>query len=144
MDEPGEPKRKWGIIPTDIGALRAKVRGFAERSGSSDVVLRAVVERADRILQRLEGTSEVLEKAARIELRILEKLEPIVDDLGQLVRVQLAQALGRPVREGDGSRAKGRDAGRDKDEDDDIIDVTEVTEVTDPPETTGAPGPTRR
>jgi len=119
--EEGEPKRKWGIIPTDIGALRAKVRGFAERSGSSDVVLRAVVERADRILQRLEGTSEVLEKAARLELRILEKLEPIVDDLGQLVRAQLAHALGRPVGEGESRRANGRD------EDDDIIDVTDAS-----------------
>ncbi len=126
MDEQGEPKRKWGIIPTDIGALRAKVRGFAERSGSSDVVLRAVVERADRILQRLEGTSEVLEKAARLELRILEKLEPIVDDLGQLVRVQLAQALGRPVREGSTGRSNGR-SGADEVEDDDIIDVTDAS-----------------
>lgn len=136
MDETGEPKRKWGIIPSDFGMLRAKVREIAERAGSSESLVRAVAERADRILQRLEGTSEVLEKAARLELRILEKLEPIVDDLGTLVRVQLAQALGRPVGERRGGPS-GRDGGRDERPDDAIIDVTDMR---DAPDVAGGPG----
>jgi len=132
MDETGEPKRKWGIIPSDFGMLRAKVREISERAGSSESFVRAVAERADRILQRLEGTSEVLEKAARLELRILEKLEPIVDDLGTLVRVQLAQALGRPVGE-----RRGGPSGRDERHGDAIIDVTDMT---DAPDVAGGPG----
>jgi len=116
------PRRRWGLIPTDMGTLRSKVRALAERSGASDALVRKVAERADRILQRLEGTSEVLEKAARLELRILEKLEPIVDDLGMLVRVQLAQTLGRPVPSGPPEKGDGTGANR---ADDDIIDVTD-------------------
>lgn len=100
------------LVP--FGPLRERVRELANRSadGASHTLVRAVAERADRILARLEGTSEVLDKVARTELRILEKLEPIVDDLGKLVKLQLAQALGRAPRE---------DARRE----DEVIDVTE-------------------
>lgn len=95
-----------------FAAWRERVRELATSSdGPSQAMVRLVAERADRILAKLEGTSEVLDKAARLELRILQKLEPIVDDLGALVKLQLAQALGRPPRE--------------RDPQDEIIDVTE-------------------
>jgi hypothetical protein len=51
--------------------------------------------RAERVLERLEGTAKVLDKVARTELAILERLEPIVDDLGRLVRLQLDEARRR-------------------------------------------------
>lgn len=108
----GERGSGRGLVP--FSAWRERVRELANSSdGPSHMMVRRVVERADRILARLEGTSDVLDRAARLELRILEKLEPIVDDLGKLVKLQLAQALGRP-----------RDVGRDPDQDE-IIDVTE-------------------
>lgn len=101
-------------------ALRERVRAIAERSpeGVSHAMVQAVARRADRLLARLEDTSEVLDRAARVQLRILEKLEPIVDDLGVLVRAQLTQSLGRSGRGGGRSEAeRARDG--------EIIDVTE-------------------
>lgn len=100
--------------------LRERVRALADRSseGVSHAMVQAVARRADALLARLEDTTAVLDRAARVQLRILEKLEPIVDDLGVLVRAQLEQTLG-------GARKK---AGRDEAEgkrDDEVIDVTD-------------------
>ncbi|HRE90564.1 MAG TPA: hypothetical protein PK095_15640 [Myxococcota bacterium] len=64
----------------------------------SHAMVQAVARRADALLARLEETTAVLDRAARVQLRILEKLEPIVDDLGVLVRAQLVQTLGRTGR----------------------------------------------
>lgn len=88
-------------------------------------MVQAVAQRADRLLARLEGTTDVLDQAARVQLRILEKLEPIVDDLGTLVRTQLAQSLGRTPPDRQPSRPH-----------DDIIDVTDLND-----ERGGAGGP---
>jgi hypothetical protein len=93
-------------------------------------MVQAVARRADALLARLEDTTTVLDKAARVQLRILEKLEPIVDDLGVLVRAQLAQTLGRPGRDGgrDDGRAQSPRDGRSEAErarDDEVIDVTD-------------------
>lgn len=85
-----EPRRGLSLY-----SLRERVRHLAERQVPDGALVRAVAERAGRVLARLEGTAEVLEQVARLELRILQKLEPIVDDLGRLVRAQVAQTLGR-------------------------------------------------
>lgn len=100
--------------------LRARVRALADRSseGVSHAMVQAVARRADALLARLEDTTAVLDRAARLQLRILEKLEPIVDDLGVLVRAQLAQTLGR----------SGREAGRS---DAEVAREAEVIDVTD-------------
>lgn len=128
-DDDGRP-RGFSLIPRglprDLGEVRSRVRALAERGARESVLVRKVAERADRILARLEGTSEVLDQAARLELRILQKLEPIVDDLGQLVRAQLALTLGRDPAGAVGAARSGRPAAsRGGGDDDDIIDVTE-------------------
>jgi hypothetical protein len=57
-----------------------------------------LVARADRVFERLEAVSIIAEKVAHTELRILERLEPIVEDLGALVRLELEEALKRRGR----------------------------------------------
>ncbi|MCA9515739.1 MAG: hypothetical protein KC635_12405 [Myxococcales bacterium] len=61
-----------------------------------------VMARAEGVLDRLEGVSRTMEKVADAQLTLTEKLGPIVDDLGELVRLQLddarARLLGRPPR----------------------------------------------
>ncbi len=49
---------------------------------------------------QLDSTAKVLDRVARTELALLQKLEPIVEDLGRLVRLQLDEArrrLGSPA-----------------------------------------------
>ncbi|MGM0574211.1 MAG: hypothetical protein ACQEXJ_00560 [Myxococcota bacterium] len=74
------------------------------------------LDRADRVLARLEGAAGALETAARLELELLRKLTPIVDDLGELVRHTLDEAR---ERRGPGARRRRRRRDRDRD----IIDV---------------------
>ncbi len=58
------------------------------------LALRAI-GRAERIFEQLEATARVLDKVAHTQLKVMEKLEPIVDDLGRLVRLQLDEARRR-------------------------------------------------
>ena len=86
--------------------LRDRLRSVAERlpnDAARAVALRAL-ERADRIFDQLESTAKVLDKVAHTELTILQKLEPIVDDLGRLVRMQLEDARRRLGRKDDEPR----------------------------------------
>lgn len=77
--------------------LTDRLRGLAERlpSEASQALALRVIAQAERVMGQLEATSKVLDQVARAELSILNKLEPIVDDLGRLVRLQLEDARRR-------------------------------------------------
>lgn len=49
----------------------------------------------DRLQARGDRLLAIAERAAELELRLLERLEPIVDNLGELVRLQLEEARAR-------------------------------------------------
>ena len=78
-------------------ALRERMQALAQRL--PDERMQALAERAlaraDRIFDQLENTAKVLDKVAHSQLSLLEKLDPIVDDLGRLVRLQLDDARRR-------------------------------------------------
>lgn len=82
------------FLPT---LVTSRLRGLAERlpSEASQALAQRVIDQAERVLVQLEATAQVLDKVARTELAILEKLEPIVDDLGRLVRLQLEETRQR-------------------------------------------------
>ncbi len=84
-------------------ALRERLEEAARRLPADPVqalALRAFAQ-AERVLTQLDSTARVLDQVARTQLTILKKLEPIVDDLGELVRLQLADARRRLLRRGD-------------------------------------------
>ncbi len=74
-----------------------------------------IFDRAEAVLERLDGVAGVLETAAKLEVGLLERMAPIVDDLGELVRLTLDEAR---ERRGLAKRAASRPA-----DDDQIIDV---------------------
>jgi hypothetical protein len=51
----------------------------------------AVLRRAEGIMERLDGVAVTLQKVANLELALAERLVPIVDDLGALVRESLQE-----------------------------------------------------
>ena len=61
-----------------------------------------LVARADQVMEQLARTSAIMERVAEAELSIVQRLGGVVDDLGQLVKLQLADArrrLGRGAEE---------------------------------------------
>lgn len=84
-------------------ALRERLEEAARRLPADPVqalALRAFAQ-AERVLTQLDSTARVLDQVARTQLTILKKLEPIVDDLGELVKLQLADARRRLLGRGD-------------------------------------------
>ena len=67
---------------------------------------RAILTRAERAMGHLEGASQTLETAARLQLSILRRMVPIVEDLGELVRHSLEDA--RERRGGVERQSKGQ------------------------------------
>lgn len=59
---------------------------------------------------RAEGVLGVMERVANLELQLLERLSPIVDNLGELVKLQLEEAreARRHRHGGDPPKADGR------------------------------------
>lgn len=84
--------------PRLLPALRARLGEIAHSPGPAQMLAERLVARADRVFERLEAVSIIAEKVAHTELRILERLEPIVEDLGALVRLELEEALKRRGR----------------------------------------------
>jgi len=64
---------------------------MAHRGPASELL----ADRVERVFDRLESMTAIAEQVARTELRILERLEPIVEDLGALVKLQLEEARRR-------------------------------------------------
>ena len=82
------------FLPAVLGD---RLKEAAERlpgDATRAVALRALA-RAERVFEQLESTAQVLDKVAHTQLAILQKLEPIVDDLGRLVRLQLEETRKR-------------------------------------------------
>ena len=80
--------------PVGTGLLRAartKLRGRVPR----DVLEARVLARAEGVLGRLEAVSDGLQRVTRLQEQILERLLPVVNDLGELVRLQLDEARQR-------------------------------------------------
>lgn len=103
MPDP-DPDRRWLPAPRRaLDELRARVA--ARDSGALGAALaERLVGRAEAVLDRLDGVAHTMERVARAELALIERLEPIVDDLGELVKLQLEDArrrLGRPGRRRD-------------------------------------------
>ncbi|PIE19196.1 MAG: hypothetical protein CSA66_02810 [Proteobacteria bacterium] len=86
-------------------ALLERVRGALSRAdgGDGEVVRAAalrVVGRAERLFDRLDRTARTMERVAEVELGLVERLVPIVEDLGELVRLSVIDArrrLGLPA-----------------------------------------------
>ncbi len=76
-----------------------------------------VLASAERAMARLESAAGTLETAAGLQMQLLSRLAPIVDDLGELVRHTLDEAR---ERRGVTARRGGGDANSDA-----IIDVEE-------------------
>jgi len=84
-----------------LSQLRRWALAVADPEGPSGALQRRVAARVERVLA-------VAERAAALELRLLERLEPIVENLGELVRMQLEEArAARAARHGEAP--KGRD-----------------------------------
>jgi hypothetical protein len=94
MSATTEPERdmsdtkKAGLLP----ALRKRVGEMTHLTGPAGELL---AQRVDRVFDRLESMTALVEQVAKTELRILERLEPIVEDLGALVKLQLEEARRR-------------------------------------------------
>ena len=88
------------FLPAVVPSLRERLRSAMSRlpAGSGDALQELALrtlERADRVMGQLESTAGVLDKVAHLQLAVMQKLEPIVDDLGRLVRLQLDEARRR-------------------------------------------------
>jgi len=54
-----------------------------------------ILSRTERVVDRLEGAAETLQTVARLELALLRRMAPIVEDLGELMRHTLDDARER-------------------------------------------------
>jgi len=82
------------FLPAILGERLREIAGRLPGDPMQALALRAI-GRAEKVFEQLEATARVLDKVAHSELKLLEKLEPIVDDLGRLVRLQLEDARRR-------------------------------------------------
>ena len=68
---------------------------WAARALSEAPIDQALARRAKRLLDRLDGVTSTLQRVADLELRVVERLVPIVEDLGELVRHSLDEVRER-------------------------------------------------
>ena len=92
----------------------AVARRFLEKmpEGALRDATERLVARADGVMDTLARTSAIMERVAQLELGVVQKLGVVVEDLGQLVKLQLEEArrrLGKsaPERTDDQPRARG-------------------------------------
>jgi len=117
MSDDGREER-----PTGPYKLARRLRGAladAARRPTDDAmrgISMRVLSRAEGVLDHLERAARTIEKVAKVELDIVERLVPIVEDLGELVRLNLEEARARL------GRRPHRPA--EPDREDDVIDVT--------------------
>ena len=64
-----------------------------------------ILNRTERALTHLEGAAQTIETIARLELVLLRKMVPIVEDLGELMRHTLDDARQRRGLSARGPRA---------------------------------------
>ncbi|PKN58107.1 MAG: hypothetical protein CVU56_07505 [Deltaproteobacteria bacterium HGW-Deltaproteobacteria-14] len=76
--------------------VRARLAERGDADGGGGRALR-LADQAERVLDRLDDTARVLERVARAELALVERMLPIVDDLGALVKLTLEDARRRAL-----------------------------------------------
>ncbi|MFT7579535.1 MAG: hypothetical protein ACI9MR_001201 [Myxococcota bacterium] len=81
------PARRW----IDRARNRLTVED-GEGASAADRLAMRLFARADRIFDRLEETSVTLDRVAKTQESVMERLVPIVEDLGELVQLRLKQA----------------------------------------------------
>tara|TARA_B100000674_G_C37883450_1_gene935478 strand:- start:167 stop:487 length:321 start_codon:yes stop_codon:yes gene_type:complete len=54
-----------------------------------------LLNRANGVMERFEQVGDTMQKVADLQLEVMEKLRPIVDDLGELVKLSLDEARQR-------------------------------------------------
>jgi hypothetical protein len=86
--------RSISRAPHPIARLRSAI-SLVETVATSDRAREVFLERAQGVLDRFERVSETMQKVADVQLEVMEKLRPIVDDLGELVRLSLTEARNR-------------------------------------------------
>lgn len=103
MSDDGEPEahapppsaeRRISHLSRSLIAV-ARGRLSAERGDPFARAGLRLFDRAEKVLDRLDGVAETLQRVAEVELRLVRKLEPIVEDLGELVRLRLDEARAR-------------------------------------------------
>jgi hypothetical protein len=82
-----QPPEATGLVERARTRLRAHV--------PKDAAEALLLARANGLFDRLEAVSEGLRRVTRLQERILERLLPVVDDLGELVRHELNDARAR-------------------------------------------------
>lgn len=96
---------------------RLAERGGADTAGGGRAL--RLADQAERVLDRLDDTARVLERVARAELALVERMMPIVDDLGALVKLTLEDARRRAL-------GPAADMVTRRPHDPDVIDVIDV------------------
>ena len=77
-----------------IARLRGALKSPEVNADTRDLGLR-ILARTERVVDRLEGAAETLESVAKLELALLRRMAPIVEDLGELMRHTLNEARER-------------------------------------------------
>ena len=75
-------------------ALQSMLAVVAEWS-PSDRGREILLNRANSVMDRFEQVGDTMQKVADLQLEVMEKLRPIVDDLGELVKLSLDEARQR-------------------------------------------------
>ena len=75
-------------------ALHSMLTVVAEWS-PSDRGREMLLNRANGVMERFEQVGDTMQKVADLQLEVMEKLRPIVDDLGELVKLSLDEARQR-------------------------------------------------
>ena len=86
--------RRDGISGALITRLRGVLSSEDVDEDAREIGLR-ILERTERVVGRLEGAAETLQTVAKLELALLRRMAPIVEDLGELMRHTLDDARER-------------------------------------------------
>jgi hypothetical protein len=77
-----------------MARIRSAIR-LVETVATSERAREVFMERAQGVLDRFERVGDTMQKVADVQLEVMEKLRPIVDDLGELVKLSLDEARNR-------------------------------------------------
>lgn len=111
------PRDRFALAPR---RMLGRLRGALARRDAPPALASRALDRAERVLDTLDRAALTLERVARVELAIVERLVPIVEDLGELVRHELDGARRRRADRGEPPLPRSR---RGDPRPEDIIDA---------------------